>query len=1071
MNLAGELLQRLDVRPAERRLFTRAFGCLLLLGAGSIALLNATETLFLKRVGVESLPLVLLASSGLLVLTTAGTARIAGSEPGRWLPRMLGLLTLALIPFLPFLGSRSAALMSVLVLVSRQILGVGLLVFWMAMGSLVPARRAKQLFAPLAAGMTLGAILGSFGSGPLADAIGMAGLVLVCTILVGGSCLLSTGLQGAGVRRLEQAPPSRAARLPRMADDVGFGELLRTSPLFRHLGIALLVGGVLAPVLYFEFATLADAASQGPGGEQQLLELYALFRGCLNAALLAAQVGLNALLFRWLGLPLAMALWPAAYLLGFGWLGVDFVLAAGLVGYGASRFIEDGISDSASRVLYNLFPEGVRGRVSGLLEGPVNRIGGVLGNGAVLAAVALGVSAPLLGSLAIPLASLWAVSALVLWRTYPRLLLRASAEHGLAGAGIDRAALVDPTTLRSLSTDLADPDPSVCRAAVDLVVEGEPALAVRALATALVPAPPSHRALLVDRLHLLVEPSAPGSARSDEATRALESALVAKPAFTPEERGDILRTYARLTAGPDVPARVARSSRARLERALGDRDAPVRLAAIAELHRRDAPPPGLPELDRVLDDACDASDARIRRAARRELRAALVGSTPDARWDARLRSLARHLESRADRAETAEALREIARHHGRAMDRIAGEALRFAEDRDPRVRGALLALAGLAGLADAGGRLVAALGSRAQEEAEGAHEGLVALGAEAALPLLVGLELGAGARREALLGVLRELEVDPETLRTLRDRQLEAIRRLFVHRAALEARHDPTTALLHRRLEERVAEGVGALLAVLAALYADKRLSELERRLRRVRRDGDRDLLIEAIEATLDRSERGAVVPLLEPGEWSRAGSEAARALGEPEPETTSAVEALRVDLDPTTRRLARALALDGEDEIGDPSAMPSSMDIAVRLQEMPVFDRLTVPQCLMLAELLQEQKLSPGEQVFAAGEEAHALYLVLEGEIELARGALVLGRAGPGEFFGERGALEGVPRSAAAVARSQARLLRLDREDLLSLLEEAPALTLGFAQRLSARVRQLEDRLEADRATNGSVP
>ena len=91
MNLAGELLQRLDVRPAERRLFTRAFGCLLLLGAGSIALLNATETLFLKRVGVESLPLVLLASSGLLVLTTASPV----PEPGALALLLAGLIGIA----------------------------------------------------------------------------------------------------------------------------------------------------------------------------------------------------------------------------------------------------------------------------------------------------------------------------------------------------------------------------------------------------------------------------------------------------------------------------------------------------------------------------------------------------------------------------------------------------------------------------------------------------------------------------------------------------------------------------------------------------------------------------------------------------------------------------------------------------------------------------------------------------------------------------------------------------------------------------------------------------------------
>ena len=79
-----------------------------------------------------------------------------------------------------------------------------------------------------------------------------------------------------------------------------------------------------------------------------------------------------------------------------------------------------------------------------------------------------------------------------------------------------------------------------------------------------------------------------------------------------------------------------------------------------------------------------------------------------------------------------------------------------------------------------------------------------------------------------------------------------------------------------------------------------------------------------------------------------------------------------------------------------------------------------------------------------------------------------MLQRAEAGSFFGELSALDGVPRSADAVASADARLLRLDRDDLLSFLEEAPALAIGLAQVLSARVRSLQDRL-ADAVSEGS--
>ena len=1052
------VLRRIGVQPAERALFGWAVLCLVLMGAAGFALLNTAETLFLKRVGVDSVPLVLLANSGLLVLTTALTGRIVSRDPPRWLPRLLACLALAPLPFVLLVGNQAPVIFGALVLVSREVLALGLLAFWLTMGSLLPTRRAKQLFAPLASGVTLGGILGSFGSEPMARLLGLNGLIALCSLLLAGSALLALRIRRSGIRHLEHALGPGAG--PRVLAATGFRELIRSSRLFRLLGVALFCGGALYPVMYFEFTSVLDDATQGPGGEQRLLGLYSQFRGWINVAMLVSQLWLSARLYRYIGVPLSMAFWPAAYFLGFTWMGLDFVLFAAFSSFGLARVIEETIGESSARVLSSLFPEGVRTYAAGLLEGPVNRLGGVVGNGFVLSALAFG-SASWVGWVALPVAGMWLASCLVLWRAYPGLLLRASAEHGLAGAGIDRATLLDPATLRSLATSLVDPDARISRSAVDLVIEGDPSQAVRLLAEAVELAPQSNRPLLVETLHRLVEPLTAGSVRSDEATRALARTLLAQPPLTPDERGDLLQVYARLTAGEDVPETMARESKALLERALGDRAAPVRLAAVAELHRRGVPPPGLPDLDRALADALNASDALVRRAARNELRAILLTTSPCERWLKRLRVLALHLDQRVDRAETAEALREVARRHDGQLRVIAKEALRYAADRDPRVRGALLCVAGHAGLEEEGPRLVAALGARAPAEVEGAREGLVALGLSAALPLLVGLEFGGPARREAILTVLRELEVDAATLNSLRSRQLDAIQEAVLHRAAVDDLSAALASLLRRRLEERISEGLGALLDLLSALHEDPRLSELERRLRRTTGGRERDLLIEAIEALLGRDNSEPIVRLLEPGEWSARGATAAKALGRARPESTLALSELRTSPDISTRMLAEAIALERPVAIGDPRPMPSAMEIAVQLQDVPAFDRLSTQQLIALAELLQEQRVLEGERIYGAGEEGPSLYFVLEGEVELRRGGLVLERSGDGSFFGELSALDGVPRSADAVAITATRLLRLDRDDLLRLLEDAPGLAIGLAQRLSTRVRRLEERLE----------
>jgi len=269
VSLVDSLLQRIGVRPEERGLFGWGALYLLLLGAASTALMNTAETLFLKRVGVESLPLALLASSGetlflkrvgveslplallassgLLVLTTVAITRVSSEDPARWLPRLLAGLTLVPLPFVLIADSRDAAVFGAMVLVSRQILALGFLVFWLAMGSLVPTRRAKQLFAPLASGATVGAILGSFGSGPLANLLGLHGLIAVCVGLLGGAALSSIRLRRSGTRHLTHALGARAATP--VSADAGFVQLLRTSRLFRLLGVALLCGGALSPVV------------------------------------------------------------------------------------------------------------------------------------------------------------------------------------------------------------------------------------------------------------------------------------------------------------------------------------------------------------------------------------------------------------------------------------------------------------------------------------------------------------------------------------------------------------------------------------------------------------------------------------------------------------------------------------------------------------------------------------------------------------------------------------------------------------------------------------------------------
>ncbi len=1074
MGAFGRILGLLGVEASERAIFSWAALCLALQGAAAYALINFAESLFLKRVGVEHLPLVLLGSSVLLVGTTAGLGRLAGGgDRSRWLPPTMLALAAAVLPFLVVGPAAPAVPLALLVLLARQVLALGELVVWLALGDLVTPRQAKRLFAPLTGGLTVGCILGSFGSHPLAQAIGSEGLLLACALALAAAGGAGARLRASRPRRLEQVrlgPSERAGG----SSAPGLASLWQQSLLFRLLALAVVAGGLLGPVLYFEFSSAADLATAGPGGEARLLALYAQVRGWLAVAILVTQLGVSSRLYHAIGLPLSLATWPATYLLGFGWLGLRFGLPAGIGSLSLTRVAEDGLGAGAMRVLYNLFPESLRAHVSSLLEGPLERLGGAAGNAMVLGLLALGLQGWIPG-LALGLAAAWLTAALRLWRAYPSLLLGAASQHRLAESDAERASLLDAGTVRALAPSLVDPDPRVCRTAIDLVRDADPALAAGLLAEATAASPPGTRPLLVDALHRLVEPRAPGELYGDEAAAALERLLAEPRALPVEQRADLVQTYARLTGGAALPEAIRERSLRVLERALGDREAPVRLAAIAELHRRRRPPPGVGDLDQTLDQVLRGRDAVVRRIARQELRAMLLCDAPDARWQQRLALLSGRLEHRADRAEAAETLAAVARQHPDHAEPCDPAMRARAEDADPRVRAAALTYLAERGGSEAPERLVGALDARHPAEARAAREGLVRLGAEAVPSLLREIEFGTPSRRSATLSVLGELELDAEALGQLYVRELESVRQVAVLRGALD---DEAPPLLVRRLEERVGEGLGTLLALLAVLRGDPRISSLDRSLRRAREERERDILVEALEALLDPQARAALVPLLEDGDPARRGARAAERLGRRVPSPAHARVELARDADPLTRELAaRSTPLESPAPVGESFAAPvgdssaaavhreatlvlDPMDVAVRLGDVAPFDRLSTHQLMRMAASLREERVDAGDSVFEEGDEGTALYLVLEGRVALSRGGEALEEVAAGAFFGLPAALDGVPRNLAARAREPLLLLRLERALLLELMEESPALAIGLGQHLSRQVRELQERL-----------
>ena len=1067
--------RKLGIEPGEERPFAWGAAVLFLLGWAEVSVKNASETLFLKGVGVEYLPQVFLVNSLLLVGTTYLVGRIAHrSDRLKLLPIVLVVLAAALVPLWFLVAQDVQSGLVLAVIASKQLQSIGLLIFFLALADLLHGRQAKRLFAPLMAGMTLGTILGSFASEPISRVIGISGLLPVSAGALALAAVAAWPLRRYRTTRFGVRVDAPSARnLPVENGDPERGlvaklrELWSENRLFRLLLLTSVCSGLLGPMLYYQFSYVANLATQGEGGEAKLMAFYSQFRGWISVGVLATQIGLTSNLYRRIGIPLSAAISPLIYLLGFLGLSVRLSLPAGVAAMAGTKLQDNAVYDPAVRVLFNLLPEDIRSRAMALLEGPVKRAGGAIGNVAVMLAVQIG-TAVWVGYAALPIAALWLVVALMLWRAYPALLMQASAIRSRFGSDFDPAEMLDPNTVRGLAQHLLDPDPARCRVAIDLVSEAKPALAAEVFAEAANEAQPATRPLLVAALDRVLERAVIADLDSSTAAEQLAAMLDGEIELSDCDRSDVVQAYGRVTQGASTHA--SEGDRI-LARALGDPSGAVRLAAAAALHRRGPRPQGVPDLPQVLRRAIGDDDPNLRRTAREEYRAELLRGQPSDAWRSLLADLIAAPVPSPDRADTAEALADVAELHGEAAAAANEVVLAWQDDDDPRVREAVVRYIGHVGLGEHAGWLVKQAVCDGGEELDGvratARAAVQALGLRAADALLVELSFGKRSAREAILPLVRDLELEGDTLQRLYESELNSIRHKLVDLHA-SARADFSPIIL-QRLGERLDEGVHTALQLLGAVHDDDRIYALADPLRRARGSRQYPILVEALEALLTPGEKATLLPLMEDRSASDRGRAAARALGVEVPSGEDMVESLRKSPDDLTRTFATAILGDGaplagDSDVDEDGGVLSPVECALILRGVPLFEGLTARQLMNVAELVEQESYSPGTVIARDEEYSDCMYIIVEGTVAVSTGGRLLRLLGANDFFGEIAVFEAARRTADVVAgEEKVELLRIGRDDLLRVMDELPAIAICICQTLSRRVDQLTKLLNSN--------
>jgi CRP/FNR family cyclic AMP-dependent transcriptional regulator len=134
-------------------------------------------------------------------------------------------------------------------------------------------------------------------------------------------------------------------------------------------------------------------------------------------------------------------------------------------------------------------------------------------------------------------------------------------------------------------------------------------------------------------------------------------------------------------------------------------------------------------------------------------------------------------------------------------------------------------------------------------------------------------------------------------------------------------------------------------------------------------------------------------------------------------------------------------------------------------LRNVPLFASFTEEQCALLAPSVQRRAYPRGAAVIEAGGRTQSLYIIVSGKLQVVmsdtRGnQVILAVLKPGEYFGEMGLLDDLPRSATVVAREPCEVLALAKADFEACLNQNIELAMTVARGLVKRLRDADNRI-----------
>jgi ATP:ADP antiporter, AAA family len=361
--------------------------CLAVLVGQHVAARASRDALFLSTFDATALPTAMLVAALVGLFTVLGTARaMARFGPGRVVPLLLvasGTIHLAEWRLVEDFRREAVVLVYLHVSIAGGVLVSG---FWSIVNERFDPHALRKIAGVLSAGAAAGGLLGGLAARVLAVGYGFGGML--------AGLGASTFVAGALAHRLCHQRAPTLARLERAEPHLPG----KSGSYLGKMAMLVTLIGLSSAVVDFAFKTsVSSELRSGP----ELVRFFALFYMIVSMVSVLFQLTLSRFMLTNLGLGAALAALPATIAaLGLVGIAVPGAVVLSLL-RGSGVVLESSLFRAAYEPLYAPIPLREKRSKKSLIDVACDRLGEVLGSGAILGAAALAPALALRAGLAL----------------------------------------------------------------------------------------------------------------------------------------------------------------------------------------------------------------------------------------------------------------------------------------------------------------------------------------------------------------------------------------------------------------------------------------------------------------------------------------------------------------------------------------------------------------------------------------------------------------------------------------------------------------------------------------------